>query len=176
MSKINVRRLIEPSELQRDVAFSTTNLDDAMMTQASMAVHYGQVAAAAQKQLDDLKLVLEITEAKVDRHIRDEVAAEAVDDTGKKKLTETQIAKSISLHPQVIAVKKAINEAKQIESEAKTAVEAFRQRRDMLVQIGAGDRLERQGELTFRKREAAEAERVDTIARLNAKLNRVAAT
>jgi hypothetical protein len=170
MSKITVRRLVDPVELQNDIRFSAENLDDAMMQQASMAVHYGQLAATASKQLDDLKLVLEVTEAKVDRHIRDSVAEEAVDDAGKKKLTEAQIAKQIATHENIIAIKKAINEAKQIEAEAKTAVEAFRQRRDMLVQMGAGDRLERQGELVFSRHKAAEAERNDTIARLNAKI------
>jgi len=170
MSKLTVRRLIEPAELNRDIQFTPLNLDDAMMNQAPLAVHYGQIAATAQKQLDDLKLVLEVTEAKVDRQIRDAVAEEAVDDAGKKKLTEVQIAKQVSIHHQVIEIKKAINEAKQIESEAKTAVEAFRQRRDMLVQMGAGDRLERQGELVFKRREVAETSRADTIARVAAKI------
>ncbi len=165
---IEVKRLIDPEQLKKDMAWSQVNLTGAMMDQASLATHYGMLAARASRQVHDLELLLEITEGKVGRVTRDKAAEEAkaeyeeakkTDPKAKpeKKTTEAQIAGAVATHPRVIALKKAINEARQIEAQAKTAVEAFRQRRDMLVQAGLLSREEMKGEVSIAKRTEAEA-------------------
>lgn len=143
-----VRNHVDSAQMKRDVAYSLTNLSDAMMQQASLLAHYGEISAKAARQVDDVKLLLENTEAAVDRKLRDEAAQAGA------KTTEPQLEKSVSRHPKVIAMKKALNEAKQIEAIAKIAVEAFRHRRDMLVQEGATNRKEMEGELAIRVRQS----------------------
>ena len=140
-SAYRVKNFIDAEQLRRDLAFSDTDLSSAMMEQAAMFAHYGVLAAEAARQVDVVKLLLENTEAAVSKLIRDEIAS-----TGEK-LTEAAIAARIARHPRVIAMKKALNEAKRVEATAKIAVESFRHRRDMLVQMGLISREEMKGEL-----------------------------
>lgn len=150
--RYEVRQLVDPDQLKRDMTFSPTDLTNAMMEQASLFAHYGVLAAKASRQVDDVKMLLENVEAKVYRKVRDEAATEGV------KLTEAQVEKQVVTHEQVIAFRKALNEAKQIEAIAKTAVEAFRHRRDMLVQQGLISREEMKGELSIAAKRAHEDE------------------
>lgn len=152
-----VREFIEPQDLKRDVAFSTNDLTSAMMSQASMFSHYGVLAANASRQVDTVKLLLENTEAAVYKMLRDQAA------TNGEKVTEAQLEKLVTRHPRVIAMKKSLNEAKRVEANAKIAVEAFRHRRDMLVQMGLISREEMKGELSIRAKSSAEEAREASI-------------
>jgi hypothetical protein len=147
---INVRKLVNPEELAKDISFSDTDLTTAMIEQPSLFIHYGGLSARAQKQADDIKILLEVTEAKLDKQIRDTAA-----ETGEK-ITEAAIKQQIARHPRIVQINKALNEARMIQELCKTACEAFRQRRDMLVQIGATAREEMKGEVAVRSAEARE--------------------
>lgn len=148
---ITVKRLIDPEQLRLDLRFSTADLTTAMMNQASLATHYGLIAARAARQVNDLELALEVAEGKVYRKLRDEATAAGV------KPVVADLTKAVALDPRIIALQKAINEAKQVESQSKTAVEAFRQRRDMLVQVGLLSREEMKGEVSIARRHEVEA-------------------
>lgn len=132
----NVLQFVDTAQLKRDLAYSTADLANARTQQSSFLAHYGELAAKASKQVDDLKLLLEVGEAKAYRTLRDEAVSKG------EKVTEALLEKLVIGEPRVIAFKKALNEAKQIEANAKTAVEAFRHRKDMIVQQGADDREE----------------------------------
>lgn len=147
-----VRKFVDSAQLDRDLAYSASDLTSAMMEQAALFARYGVLAAQASKQVDDVKVLVENTEAEIYRRIRDEKAAAA------EKATEAQVNAEVTRHPRVIAVKKALNEAKQIEAIAKIAVESFRHRRDMLVQHGLISREEMKGELSMQARQAREEE------------------
>src|SRR5260370_25903536 len=95
----------------------------------------------AGSQLEKIKMMRDVTEARVDRQIRDEAARDGF------KVTEPQVAKLLTASKRLIQLRRALNEAKQIEANAKIAVEGFRQRRDMLIQHGATEREDRKGEL-----------------------------
>lgn len=155
---ITVKRLIDPEQLKKDMRFSLADLSSAMMEQAPLSTHYGMLAAKASRQVNDLELLLEVTEAKVYRIARDKRDAETEKD---KKVTEAALAKIVSTNAQVVSIRKALNEAKQIEAQTKTAVEAFRQRRDMLIQSGLISREEMKGEISIARRNELEAIRDD---------------
>lgn len=158
---IKVVNVIDEATLRKDLTYSLTNLSDAMMTQAGLLVDYNTRAAKAAKQVDDLKLLLETTEATVYRVIRDKMIEDG------KKITEAQLDRLVATHPRVIRIKKALNEAKQIEAVAKGAVEGFRHRKDMLVQLGASERQEKEGELRMSARDPmGEAARLAILNRL----------
>ena len=145
-----VKQFIDTSQMRRDLSFSPADLTNAMMEQAALFAHYGVLAAQASRQVDVLKLLLEQAEAAVYRKLRDEAAVNS------EKVTEAQLEKLVSRHQKVISLKRALNEARQIESVGKTAVEAFRHRRDMLVQHGLISREEMKGELAIAAKSAHE--------------------
>lgn len=152
-----IKDFVDPAQLKKDLAFSNNDLTSAMMQQASLFSHYGVLAAQAARQVDVVKLLLENTEAAVYKLLRDQAAAAG------DKVTEAQLEKMIARHDRVIAMKKSLNEAKRVESITKTAVEAFRHRRDMLVQMGLISREEMKGELSIRAKSAAEMARESSI-------------
>src|SRR5690606_19375567 len=129
---------------------STANLSDAMVHQASLFTKYGVLAADAAHQVDVVKMLLESTEATVYKLLRDEAVK------ASEKVTEAQLEKMVARHSNVVAMKRALNAAKRVEAQSKTAVEAFRHKRDMLVQLGATSREELKGELTIQSRNAAQ--------------------
>lgn len=146
---VGAKKFIDPDQLKQDVSFTESELDSAMMTQAALFAHYGVLNADALHQVDKFKLVIEVKEARVAQQIRDE-AAEA-----GAKTTEKGIEQQLSLSPEIIELKKALNEAKTQSEIARTTLEALRQKRDMLIQIGVARRGEREGELRIRTVEEA---------------------
>jgi hypothetical protein len=139
--KIKVEQFVDAMQLRSDLSYSTADLSSAMMQQASMFAHYGVLAAKASRQVNNMKMLLENTQAQVYRVVRDELTKAG------EKTTESQLDKMVTRHTRVRSVQMALNEAKQIEDMAKTAVESFRHRRDMLVQHGFIQREEMKGEL-----------------------------
>lgn len=152
-----IHDLIDAEQLKKDLAFSDNDLSSAMMQQASLFSHYGILLAQATRQVDVVKLLLENTEAAVYKALRDKAAADG------ERVTEAQLEKAVTRHERVVAMKKALNEAKRIESICKTAVEAFRHRRDMLVQMGLISREEMKGELSIKARSIAEEAREASV-------------
>lgn len=149
--KIPVKNYLDASKLKVDTQIPMADLSNAMAQQASLRLHYGELSTRAAKQLDDLELLLEVTSGKLWRQILDTAAA----DTEKKKPTDKTIENEIATHPKVIALKRAINEAKQIAAYGKVVDKAWEDRKDMLIQIGAKDRKEMEGELRVKVAEAA---------------------
>jgi hypothetical protein len=147
-----------PEELQKDLAFSNADLTSAMMNQAGLFARYAAIAARLQKVADTKELIVEITEAKVDKAIRDAAAKAG------EKVTEASLAKSIRLNTDYVKAVQAYNNARMNADLAKNALEAFKQRRDMLVQIGVAAREEMKGELFVKAREAGTAHAQDTRA------------
>jgi len=145
-----VKQYVDVVQLKADLSYSLANLSDAMVTQASLFTHYGVIAAQASRQVDEVKMLLEVAEARVYRLLRDQFAKDG------EKISEARLEQSVAIDKRIITFKRALNEAKQIESAAKTAVEAFRHRRDMLVQQGLISREELKGELSIARRQVVE--------------------
>lgn len=147
---LSVKQFIDPDQLKKDLSYSLADLSSAMVTQGSMFVHYGTLASKASRQVDNVKMLLEVTEAKVYRRLRDDAAKAGT------KMSEAQLEKAVATHKRVIDTKIALNEAKQIEATAKTAVEGFRHRRDMLIQLGLIEREQMKGEVSINRRKEAD--------------------
>lgn len=147
-----VRNLIDPAQLKKDLSYSLADLSSAMVDQASLFAHYGTLAARASRQVDDVKFLLETVEARTYRKKRDVLV------TKGDKFTEKQLENAVATDPEVVRFKRALNEAKQIEASAKIAAEAFRHRRDMLVQQGLISREEMKGEVSINRRRAVDDE------------------
>lgn len=151
-----VKIFFDPAEYKKDVRINPTDLSSAMADQASLFTHYGELLTQAMYELDKWKDIEAIRVAKADRTIRDRAAADG------SKLTEASIEKEISRHPEVVALRLTINKAKHQVELGKVVVESFKQRRDMLVQLGASDRENLKGEqriLAVEANERAQAAR-----------------
>jgi len=141
-----IETLIDPKQLQADLEMGA-DLSNSMRSQAGMFAHYAVLAARAQKQASTAKVAMEIKESVLDREIRQKAA-----ETGSK-LTEPLIAKEIARSVDYIRACNAYNEATMIADLAKNTLEAWKQRRDMLVQLGVAAREEMKGELYIKARE-----------------------
>jgi hypothetical protein len=139
--KFAVRNFINEAQLKIDLSYSLADISNAMHEQAGFTIHYATLAAAAARQVDDIELLLAAAESAAYRIIRDKAIAD------DEKITDSRLAKMVDGSKQVVALKQALNEAKQIKAIAAGAVQAFRHRKDMLVQESAALRTERGGEL-----------------------------
>jgi hypothetical protein len=146
-----VKSYIDAEQLRRDLAFSQNDLTGAMMNQAGMFAHYGVLSAEAARQVDVVEMLLENAEAAVYKIIRDEMVSKG------EKITESMLDKTVMRHQMVRNMKMALNEAKRVEALGKTAVEAFRHRRDMLIQHGLISREEMKSDIVIRGQMSREA-------------------
>lgn len=141
MSKYEVKPLIEPTKLRDDLAINEHNLSASMMTQAGLFSYYSTVAAQAQRQLDQLEHIEEIVLARLDKKIRDAASAAGT------KITEAQVKAQVLLEPEAIQIRQAVNKAREVASVCKSGADAFRHRRDMMIQLAFNEREERKGEM-----------------------------
>lgn len=146
--KKSVKTFINPVQFKSDVSVNIADLDDAFTRQASLFAHYGMQAARASEQVDNLKLLQEVKEAQLSNEHRESLLAEG------GKVTEKMIDSAVLTDPRYIKIRKAYNEAKGVLEMNKASTEAFRQRRDMLIQIGADAREEKKGEIFIKKKES----------------------
>lgn len=139
--KTTVKSYIDPDVLREDIKFSEADVDDAIIEQAALYADYGARAADAQHQVDKHKLLLDITIARE----ADAMRAEALEN--KEKIAEKTIESRLDTLPAVIRARKAHLDAKRQFELAKNALEAFKQRRDMLIQTGVRLREEAKGDV-----------------------------
>lgn len=142
-----VKTFINPVAFKEDISINMADLDNAFITQASLFAHYGTQAAKASEQMDNLKLVLDVKEAQLNTLHRD-LLFKAVG-----KVTEAMIANAVMTDPRYIKARKMYNEAKGVLEMLKASTEAFRQRRDMLYQLGNNAREEMKGEMFMKSKE-----------------------
>lgn len=158
-----VRNFIDADQLKRDISFNLLDLSNAMMEQASLFVYYGSLAADAEKQVSAVKLMLETTEAAIYQAVRSNKIA------NDERFTEALLENEVSRHPRVISIKKSLADARRVESTCKTAVEAFRHRKDMLIQQGLITREEMKGQTFIKGQDQAEATKQAALDRISAK-------
>lgn len=161
-----VRRFVEAAQVKRDLAINPSDVSNVMLEHASRFIEYGTYLSQASKQVNDLTMVFEAAEGRTYKRYRDAAA------TAGEKVTEAQLEKLVRVDGNVIAYRRLLNEAKQIESLAKSAVDAFRQRKDMLVSYGLMQREEMKGEVSINRRNAFEAEKTGLRDRMIASQSR----
>jgi hypothetical protein len=149
-AKASLDFYIDVDEFKRDMQVTETNLDNCMMTQASMRAYHGAVAARAEAQAASIKARFDVREAQLYAHHRKEFAKAG------EKATEKAIENAVKLDPKWIAGKIMVIEAESIAAVAKACVGALADRRDMVIQLGADRRDESKGQVRIM---AAQAER-----------------
>tara|TARA_R110000851_G_C13102760_1_gene569365 strand:- start:99919 stop:100434 length:516 start_codon:yes stop_codon:yes gene_type:complete len=139
----SVKNFVEVKKMHEDVAFSDVDINGAMMEHASLFAYYTVLSAKASHQLNNFKMLVDLQSSKIDKEIRDNAAAEGI------KLTEAKITNAIKCDARYVKAQQTLNEASMASDIARGAVESFRHRRDMLVQIGKDARDERSAKLAI---------------------------
>lgn len=147
---IKLHKYVDADQAKKDLAYTLSDLSGAMSDQASMLMHYGTLYAKSARQVDHMKLLLSATEGKIYRTLKTQARAAG------EKPTDAGLQRDVSVHPAVLQVKQALSAAEEVELIAKIAVEAFKHRKDMLVQEGARDREELKGEVRIMARDVQE--------------------
>jgi hypothetical protein len=135
-----MKEFIDSTTVSEDLHFTAENIDTALIEQAALYAFYAEQAYNADVQASKAKVSLELLESKVDKEIRDDAAASGA------KLTEKSIATQMDGDERIIKKKLDYNASKAHASYCRDILEAFRQRRDMVIQIGVSNREERKGE------------------------------
>lgn len=138
MSKQTLK--LNPEQIRIDLQIDV-DLNTAMIRQPGLFAHYASLQAQFEREVNKVKTFIDVTEARVEREIRDQ---NSVTNT---KMTEGQIRSMINTDPRVIKLSLQFNESQEQASLAKTTAEAFRHRRDMLVQLAFNYREEGKGAL-----------------------------
>lgn len=141
---MTVKTFIDEKQYTSDASIDANNLSEEFANQASTFGHYGAMVAAALKQQGAKELMLEIVRAKLDKAVRDAAADEG------KKITEVAIENEIIRNTEYVNAKKELIEAKSIYKMLDLFVEGMRQRKDMLVQMGADAREEMKGDFKMK--------------------------
>lgn len=131
---------IDPATFRRETAVVETDLDNCMIQQNGLRSHYGALAARSEHFADKQKLKFEIIESKLYEEHRRLAIEEG------EKPTEKMIEARLRQDPRWVKAKTALIDANGISSINRALVESLRDRKDMLVQLGADRRNEMQGQ------------------------------
>jgi hypothetical protein len=138
---MTVEITLDHERFHRDVAIDGNDLNRGFLEHAGLFAYYASAHVKAMRAEGQAKIRVELTESKVGKALREKALADGT------KMTEKQLEELVSLDAEVIKARLAYVNAKATTQLAQHAVEAFRQRRDMLIQIGASAREELKGDV-----------------------------
>ena len=140
-SAAGLRFGIDVEQFQRDTRVSEAQLDNCFMEQASLRAFYGTQAAQAEAQATRHKARFEVIEATLfDQHRKALAKSE-------EKVTEKMVENAVKLDPRWLRAKNVMIDAETIAAINKSLVDSLRDRKDMLVQLGADRREGMKGQL-----------------------------
>lgn len=130
---------IDVDQFQKDTRVSDIGLDQCMIEQNSLRAYYGTQAAYAEAQASRIKARFEVIEATLyDKH-RKEAAASG------EKTTVQMVESAVKMDPRWLSAKNTVIEAETLAAINKGLVESIKDRRDMIIQLGADRRDEGKG-------------------------------
>ncbi|MCL2874689.1 MAG: hypothetical protein FWF12_00040 [Betaproteobacteria bacterium] len=135
----NLQHYVDVDQFRTDTCVTEINLDQCMIEQSGLRAYYGALAARAEAQAARVKSKFEVVEATLYDHHRKALAA-----TGEKT-TEKMVENAVKLDPRWLKAKNLVIEAETIASINKSLVESIKDRRDMIIQLGADRRDEYKG-------------------------------
>lgn len=128
-------------KMQQDLQIQDTDLNSCMSEQASLYGYYSVLYAKAQLSADRAKNHVEVLKARKNAALRNAKTGRGV------KFTEAQLESEVLRSEEVVNAMDKAATTRMRAALIKEALEAFRQRRDMLVQKGKSRLEELKGEL-----------------------------
>lgn len=136
----------DPKEFSRDISLSHKTLDEAFRDQAGLFAYYSSILRNYTVSYEKSKMVVEVTESQVANRIRAEMAKEGI------KVTEKIITDATNVDKNLVQKKLDSIEKRGKMELVKNALTALAQHKDMLIQLGAKERKEREGEMRMNRR------------------------
>ena len=164
-SSSDLHYYVDVAEFRDQTAVSETNLDQCMIEQNSLRANFGVNAAYAEAQASRVKARFEVVEAMLYDHHRKELVAAG------DKVTEKLVENSVKADSRWLKGKNMVIEAESIAAVNKALVESLKDRRDMIIQLGADRREEFKGEartIAIREERDSIATRANSILRSSA--------
>lgn len=140
-----LKQFIDDS-VKRDISINTADLDSEMIQHAALELHYAMQTAHARYQYERIKSAVEILEAKLDAEYRESLAA-AAESEKKKGPTEAAIKAAVLVDKRYASAQSRLHESQHIWKLCEATENAFRSRKDMLLEVARDRRKEREGEL-----------------------------
>lgn len=137
---IVLKTFIDTAQLTKDLAINPVNLDDAMIGQAALYMHYASLTIEARKQYERLKSTVAIIESKLYAEIRSRLISEGT------KPTEGQITSATQTDSRWVGAQSKLIEAQGIWRMCEHAENAFGQRKDMVLELARDRRKDKEGE------------------------------
>lgn len=135
----NLDFYIDVDKFRDDTKVTEATLDACMIEQNGLRAWYGAQAARAEAQAARVKAKFEVVECTLYDHHRKLLAA------GSEKVTEKMVEAAVKLDSRWLKGKNLVIEAETIASINKGLVESIKDRRDMIIQLGADRRDEYKG-------------------------------
>jgi hypothetical protein len=123
----------------QDVQINTSDIDREFCEQSGKFAYYGTLCEMSKDREARLKNDCDVLEAILDNEVRDQAAEVKVLDA-KYKITEAEVAHRVKADPRYQAKYSEYLTAKKLTGILHVAKEAFQQRKDMLVSLGANQR------------------------------------
>lgn len=136
-----LQKFIDTDKLKTDVSVNPNDLDDALMSHASLYVYYAEQTTKARRQYERTKSGLEILEATLYRQFREQFSAEG------RKTTEKELESAIKTDLKWSAAEARLIDAQAIWKLCEAAESAFVQRKDLILEVARDRRKEREGQL-----------------------------
>lgn len=134
-----LQHYVDVDQFKDDTRVTEATLDACMIEQNGLRAYYGAVAARAEAQAARVKAKFEVVEATLYDHHRKELAKLG------EKTTEKMVENAVKLDPRWLKAKNMVIEADTIAAINKGLVESIKDRRDMIIQLGADRRDEYKG-------------------------------
>lgn len=145
-----VKRFIDLEQARHDISLTANihDINEFLAQHASLAVHYGELAAKAQSQTERFERLVKIVAAKLDGEIR-----KSIMEAGEK-VTEPKVEAAVTMHKTMRLLQNALIEAREEQSLCDTYKFGFNGRKDTLIALAHNMRQERGGELALNQIEA----------------------
>ena len=144
MEVVVSKKSFSSDQLRKDLQIRDSDLDGCMTEQASLYGYYATLYAKAQYEADRAKNQIEVIKAKRYAALRNAKTGRGA------KFTEAQLEAEVLRSVDVINAHDKANRAKMRATIIREGLEAFKQRRDMLVQKGKARLEDLKGELYLR--------------------------
>lgn len=164
-----LKNFIDDKQVKVDISINTADLDSTMIQHAALELHYATQTAHARFQFERIKSAVEILEARLDAEHREALNAPPAEGEKKKAPTEAQIKAAILTDKRYAAAQSKLFEAQHIWKLCEATENAFRSRKDMLLEVARDRRKEREGELRVLEEKASQASREAVLDRLRSR-------
>lgn len=141
MSDLQIKVLYDHHQAQKDLQEFSPDISNDLMRQPGLFAYYSSLYCRADAQYERIKHARDVLAAKLSK-----VHRKALNDDGVTKVTEGLVASEVAIDPRMRKMEALLREAKEQMNLLKGTCDAFKQRRDSLMQLAFNMREEGKGQ------------------------------